>query len=58
MEPRREQPNVANTQQREEKPRSETRPKRFRSLKLEQRLAPKHGGTSYTGEGSGTFSIA
>ena len=58
MEPRHEQPNVANTQQREAKPRSEARPKRFRILKLEQRLAPKHVGTSYTGEGSGTFSIA
>jgi hypothetical protein len=58
MEPRRDLPNVANTQQREQRPRSEARPKRFRILKLEQRLAPKHVGTSYTGEGSGTFSIA
>jgi hypothetical protein len=51
MEPRHEKPKAP-------KPRPEEKPKRFRILKLEQRLAPKHGGTSYTGEGSGTFSIA
>ncbi len=56
MEPRREEPR--SDEPKAFAPRPEHKPKRFRILKLEQRLAPKHGGISYTGDGNGTFSIA
>jgi hypothetical protein len=38
MEPRREEPKAP-------KPRPEEKPKHFRILRLEERLAPKQGGT-------------
>jgi hypothetical protein len=45
MEPRREEPKAA-------KPHLEQKPKRFRILRLEERLAPKHGTGGIENQGS------
>ena len=51
MEPRREEPKVP-------KPGAEVRPKRFRIIKLEERIAPKRSGKAGAGpDTSGTLSI-
>jgi hypothetical protein len=55
MEPHREQPKAA-------RPRPEEKRKRFRIVKLEERIAPTKGGTSGgkvggTADGTGTLSI-
>jgi hypothetical protein len=49
MEPRREEPKAP-------KPRPEEKPKRFRILRLEERLAPKHGGGGGGIENQGSWS--
>jgi hypothetical protein len=40
MEPRREEPKAAKPRQEEKKPRPGEKPKRFRVIRLEERIAP------------------
>jgi hypothetical protein len=54
MEPRRDQ--LHREEPKAPKPRPEEKPKRFRLLKLEARLAPKKGGLG-SGENFGSYSI-